>query len=64
MCRLTLGRPSSPILVDKTVSPVSKDAPVDLDQVSTQCGHYCFSPSANGVIGLLLDSHFIIRLLV
>ena len=41
--RLTLGRPSSPILVDKTVSPVSKDAPVEIDQVSSQCGRYCFS---------------------
>ena len=32
--RLTLGRPSSPILIDKTVSPVVKDAPVDISQVS------------------------------
>ena len=32
--RLTLGRPSSPILIDKTVSPVVKDTPVDIGQVS------------------------------
>ena len=32
--RLTLGRPSSPILLDKMSSPVVKDAPVDIGQVS------------------------------
>ena len=35
--RLTLGRPSSPILLDKTTSPVVKDAPVDIGQVSIVC---------------------------
>ena len=34
VCRLTLGRPSSPILLDKMSSPVVKDAPVDIGQVS------------------------------
>lgn len=33
--RLTLGRPSSPILQDKIASPVLKDAPVEIDQVSS-----------------------------